>query len=80
MAIKKIVHNGKTYYSVGAAAKMLHTNTMKVKQLMGDGSLEWLNLRVNGPLYIPEASILAHQRTLLEKKRAEFAAKQSQRG
>jgi hypothetical protein len=44
---------------------------MKVKQLMGDGTLEWSNLRVNGPLYISEASILAYKRKQLEAKRAD---------
>jgi hypothetical protein len=70
MARPKILRDGKTYYTVGAAAKLLRTNTLKVKQLMGDGSLEWSNLRVNGPLYISEASILAYQRKQLERKRA----------
>jgi hypothetical protein len=66
----RIQHSGKVYHTVGGAAKMLRTNTAKVKQLMGDGSLEWLNLRVDGRLYITEESILAYQRTLLERKRA----------
>lgn len=70
MARPKITRDGKTYYTVGAAAKLLRTNALKVKQLMGDGSLEWSNLRVNGPLYISEASILAYQRKQLERKRA----------
>jgi hypothetical protein len=70
MARPKITLDGKTYYSVGAAAKLLSTNTLKVKQLMSDESLEWSNLRVNGPLYISEASILTYQRKQLERKRA----------
>jgi hypothetical protein len=74
MARFKIIRDGKIYYTVGAAAKLLRTNTMKVKQLMGDGSLEWSNLRVNGPLYISEASVLAYQRKQLEQKRAEREA------
>lgn len=48
---------------------MLPTNTAKVKQLMGDGSLVWLNLRLNGRLVIPESSILAYQRLLHIQKR-----------
>ncbi len=68
----KIIRDGKTYHTVGAAAKLLRTNTMKVKQLMGDGSLEWSNLRMNGPLYISEESILAYQRKQLERKRADW--------
>jgi hypothetical protein len=53
----RIEHNGQVYYSVGGAAKVLHTNTAKVKQLMGDGTLEWLNLKTNGPLYISATSV-----------------------
>jgi hypothetical protein len=63
------VHQGQAYYSVGAAAAMLKTNTAKVKELMGNGSLEWLNLRTNGRIVIPEASILRYQRQVLEEKR-----------
>ena len=65
----KIIRDGRTFYTVGATAKLLRTNTMKVKRLMADGSLEWSNLRVNGPLYISEASVLAYQRRQLEQKR-----------
>jgi hypothetical protein len=65
----QLKRRGKTYYSVGRAAKMLGTNTAKVKELMANGDLEWLNLQVNGPLYIPEDSLLAYQRRLLEYKR-----------
>jgi hypothetical protein len=75
MARPKVIHAGKTYYTVGAAAKLLRTNTVKIKELMGDGSLEWSNLRVNGPLYISEASILAWQRKQLERKRADRAGR-----
>jgi hypothetical protein len=72
MAKPKITRDGKTYYTVGAAAKLLRTNTMKIKQLMGDGSLDWSNLRTNGPLYISEASVLAYQRKQVEIKRAQL--------
>jgi hypothetical protein len=69
VAKTRYVHEGQVYHSVGAAAKMLPTNTAKVKQLMGDGSLVWLNLRLNGRLVIPESSILAYQRLLHIQKR-----------
>lgn len=70
MVRTRIERAGKIYHTVGGAAKMLRTNTAKVKQLMGDGTLDWLNLRDGGRLYITEASILAYQRSLLEQKRA----------
>jgi hypothetical protein len=71
MVLPRIVKNGIAYHTVGNAAKVLGTNTMKVKQLMGDGTLEWLNLRINGRIYITEASILAYKRALMEKSSAE---------
>jgi hypothetical protein len=69
MVKTRIVHDGVVYYSVGGAAKMLRTNTATVKRLMAERSLEWLNLRTNGRLVIPETSILDYQRHLLFEKR-----------
>ena len=70
MVCTRIVYQEIAYHTVGGAAKMLRTNTATVKKLMGDGQLEWLNLKMNGRLYITESSILAYQRKLLEQKRA----------
>ena len=53
-------HAGKIFYTVGGAAKVLRTNAVKVKELMVKGELEWQNFRVNGRLYISEASIIAY--------------------
>jgi len=71
----RIVQGGEVYCSVGRAAKMLRTNTMKMKQLMGDGSLDWLNLRVNGRLVVTASSIAAYRRKLIENKRREHQAR-----
>jgi hypothetical protein len=51
-------HKGKIYLSVGGAAASLGTNTAKIKQLMSDGTLDWCNLRVNGPLFITEETLV----------------------
>lgn len=69
MVRMRIEHNGQVYYSVGGAAKVLHTNTAKVKQLMGDGTLEWSNLKTNGPLYISATSVAAYQQKQIQQKR-----------
>jgi hypothetical protein len=58
----RIIKDGSVYYSVGGAAKLLGTNTATVKRLMGDRQLDWLNLRANGRLVIPESSILDYKR------------------
>lgn len=67
MARGKIVHQGQTYYTVGAAAKLLRTNVVKVKELMGNGSLEWLNLSVNGHIVIPQSSLQTCLQGMLAK-------------
>ena len=76
----KIEHEGKTYYTVPAAAKVLRTNVVKVKQLMADRRLEWLNLRVNGPLYITASSLFDCQEEILRQRRAAYLAAKASRG
>jgi excisionase family DNA binding protein len=66
-ALKKISHQGQAYYSVGDAAKYLGTTATKIRQMMGDGSLKWAQLRVNGRLLITAES-LAQKRTELQSK------------
>lgn len=39
-------------YSVGGAARYLGTTATKVRQMMGNGPLEWVQLRTNGRLLI----------------------------
>jgi len=61
--LKKIIHKGCAYYSVGDAAKYLGTTATKVRQMMGDGSLEWAQLRTNGRLLITAESLAKKQPT-----------------
>lgn len=56
-SLKKILHQGNAYYSVGDAARYLGTTATKVRQMMGDGSLEWAQLRTNGRLLITAESL-----------------------
>jgi len=65
--IKKVLHNGETYYSVQDAARYLYTTTDKVRGMMGDGSLKWAQFKENGKLYIDARSLVAKQRVLLDK-------------
>lgn len=56
-SLKKILYQGHAYYSVGDAARYLGTTATKVRQMMGDGSLEWAQLRTNGRLLITAESL-----------------------
>ena len=39
----RIVRDGKVFYSVPETARMLKTSANKVRDYMGDGSLEWID-------------------------------------
>ena len=69
MTKSRIIKDGSVYYSVNGAARFMRTNAATVKRLMGEGALEWLNLKTNGNLVIPESSILEYQRDLASIKR-----------
>jgi hypothetical protein len=60
-ANKKVIHGGKTYYSVGATARILSTTANKVREMMGRGDLEWTQFRVNGRLLITAESIVGYK-------------------
>lgn len=64
----KIIHNGKAYYPVGAAARLLSTSAGKIRELMGKGELEWTQLRVNGRIVIPAESIVTYKKQLAGRK------------
>lgn len=57
--IKKVLHDGESYYSVSDAARYLGTTPAKIRQMMGDGSLGWTQFRVNGNLFITGKSLAA---------------------
>lgn len=68
MAAKtQVMHEGKLYYSVAAAAKLLGTTSPKLKQIMVPEGFEWTNFRVNGPIWISAESIVSYMRRKVAK-------------
>lgn len=58
MAAKtQMMHEGKLYYSMAAAARLLGTTTTKLKQIIGPEGIEYCNFRVNGPLWVSASDI-----------------------
>jgi hypothetical protein len=45
---RKISHKGEVYYDVASTARLLRTTAAKVQHLMGEGELEWTQLRRGG--------------------------------
>ncbi len=70
MSKTRMVHQGIAYHSVGGAAKILKTSAAEIKKLMGDGTLEWCNLRTNGRLVVTEASLIKLRLSRLSAKKA----------
>jgi hypothetical protein len=63
MAAKtQMMHEGKLYYSMSAAARLLGTTTTKLKVIMIPEGFEWANFRVNGPIWISAESIASYTR------------------
>lgn len=53
MAVKtQKMHEGRLYYSVPAAARLLGTTTTKLKQIIGPEGIEYRNFCVNGALWV----------------------------
>ena len=61
----RIVHEGHTYYSVSEAAKFLGTTTPKVREMMGNGILEWAQFRENGKLFVSSQSLIKKKQSLV---------------
>ena len=66
--MKKVIHDGCTYYSIADAARYLHTSTKKVREMIGDGSLVCKQLRTNGKLYVTAKSLVEKQKAITVKK------------
>ena len=67
--LKRVIHEGQVYYRVSNAARILRTSNDKVRELMGAGLLEHTQLKVNGPVVIPSASLLGYQKALVAEGR-----------
>jgi hypothetical protein len=61
---RKIIHEGRPWYGVPAAARTLHTTTAKVREHMGKEELEWTQQRRGGKLMVSIESILQLEKTL----------------
>lgn len=55
--------DGRTYCKVSVAARFLGTTPGKIRQLMGDGTLEWAQARVNGPIVVSRDSLVRYMKT-----------------
>ena len=67
MAAKiQVTHEGKLYYSMPAAAKLLGMTTTKLKQIIEPEGIGYRNFRVNGQIWV-NASDIANYRRRREK-------------
>ena len=57
---EKIVHNGKVYYPIASAARMLGTTTPKIRKLVEQGDLVSTLLRVGGRTMITAESLATY--------------------
>ena len=75
MAAKtQMMHQGKLYYSVAAAAKLLGISRPKLKQLIGPEGIEYCNVRANGAIWVSSQDINSYLR------RREYQAANSKSG
>jgi hypothetical protein len=61
---RPISHKGGVYYDIASTARLLRTTTAKVRQLMGEGELEWTQLRLGGKIVVRAESIAEYKRRL----------------
>ena len=50
--VKKMILEGKAFYSISDTAKMLGTNSTKVRELIGKGKLDARQTRVNSKRFV----------------------------
>jgi len=67
--MKKVLHSGREWCSVGDAARYLRTTHEKIRGFMGDGSLGYTQIRKNGNLYVLVDDLVAIQATRLSRPR-----------
>jgi hypothetical protein len=51
-AVKKVILDGKVFYTIADAAKMLGTNAAKIRLLIGQGKLEARQTRFNSKRFV----------------------------
>jgi len=57
-AMRKVERDGELWCSVGDGAAFLKTNAQKIRALMGSGALRYMQLRLNGRLYVNVKDLL----------------------
>lgn len=63
MATKtQMMHDGKLYHSMPAAARLLGTTTTKLKQIIEPEGIECCNFRVNGTLWVNAQDLASYLR------------------
>jgi hypothetical protein len=66
---RKIAHDGRAWYTVPGAARLLHTTTARVREIMGQGYVDWMQLKTGGKLLVSVESLLSYeQRKAAPKK------------
>ncbi len=62
MTAPVIKMGGVPHYTVGTAARLMRTTPARVRGLMGDGTLEWNQGRINGPIVVTVESVRRYLR------------------
>lgn len=65
---KRKIHDGVPYFAVPDAARLLGTTTPKVREMMGNGGLEWMQFKENGKLFVSGRSIAEKMRSMAAKE------------
>lgn len=60
---RKIIYEGRPWYSVPAAARLLHASTVRMREIMGKGEVEWTQMRKGGKLVVSIESLLKYEST-----------------
>jgi hypothetical protein len=55
---KKIIHDGRVWYTVGDAARHPGTTATKVREIMGAGGVEWTQINANRRLLVSAESLV----------------------
>ena len=58
---RKIVHEGRVWYSGPAAARLLHKTTATIREIMGKAQVEWIQLKTGGKLLVSVESLLSFE-------------------
>lgn len=56
----QVIHEGKVYYSVEAAARMLAKRPATIRKMMWAGDLDYTQVRKNGRLLVPAESLVEY--------------------